>query len=613
MLASERLVLGQSANSSVSLVLDPRVGGQIVEKPSIDAMRLLPGLTWPAFLPADNTAGSAAFELQAASLEQLLRARHNVFWSHVIHDRGLAIFLDSYLRYCARSYDAEFVVYSGMDLRSAVFERVFKMLLRAGTPRESKDFLLDTSYHEKWLQSEHSWFNVPRILDMCALYRAVNRKSLASVVTVVFASCPRLYADVQKAAVVIVTTVEKSFAPKKTSPQAARDRELFLLDSLANIYSLLAVFPRSAKQLQMAGVEPFIGRYFAQYRLVLSSLAGSRRGQVDRLAASVMWTVVDVCYLDRLYEKGTNKYSPAAGKALVELLSGLDRELMDSMESQHNLAETLRKILARGGSELPRKDLEKIAARLDLDSTVVVEELKDGKVSFNELAVCQVLDVLPDLGRSFVETCITFMDGNAESVINALLTDSLPGPLAALDRVTGLAAAAPDASVSMRAGGKGKEEEEEEDVRTVAESMTPCMMEEIAEERGEVPSGTGAQRLQIGKRSLATELPQVDHEMRAFISRYVDAYDDEYDDSFAVHADLAMEPLGEDEAEAQDSVPLSAPMQTTESTGEAAGRGRGRGVGGGGGKKGKVSAAQRSSSKRKQGNMKKSGMMQNLK
>ena len=50
-----------------------------------------------------------------------------------------------------------------------------------------------------------------------------GRKSLAGIVTSVFGSCPRLYEDLQKAAAVLIATVEKSFAPKKVTVVAARD------------------------------------------------------------------------------------------------------------------------------------------------------------------------------------------------------------------------------------------------------------------------------------------------------------------------------------------------------------------------------------------------------
>ena len=164
--------------------------------------------------------------------------------------------------------------------------------------------------------------------------------------------------------------------------------------------------------------------------------------------------------------------------------------------------------------------------------------------------------------------------------------------------------------------------------------MTPCLMEEIAEERtppsaSSSLSSEASSRLHIGKRAVAAELPEVDHEMRAFISRYADTYDDEYDDSFAVHADLAMEPLAEDEAEQQapgekPALPHVAAANADSSADQPdgaepsslsfAGRGRGRGSkssgksGGGGGSSSSGNAGKKIHASRKRGNMKKTGL-----
>jgi hypothetical protein len=90
---------------------------------------------------------------------------------------------------------------------------------------------------------------------------------------------------------------------------------------------------------------------------------------------------------------------------------------------------------------------------------------------------------------------------------------------------------------------QGKEEMEFQDVPPVKNvvEMTKCLMEEIAEERAPVVSS-----LHQGKRVVEDE--GLDADLRARVTSYA-MYEDEMDDSFLVHADVAMEKMGIDEAE----------------------------------------------------------------
>ncbi len=130
-----RGLVGQPVNSYSLLYADEL--GNLQECPALDK-RWTSGVRFVAYLPSDNRGPSEATTLLAQSLQELLRAPHYVFWSHVLHDADLAEFLDTFLRYCTRAYDDDFQQLSGTDIRSQLFERVFKMLLRASTHRDSK-------------------------------------------------------------------------------------------------------------------------------------------------------------------------------------------------------------------------------------------------------------------------------------------------------------------------------------------------------------------------------------------------------------------------------------------------------------------------------------------
>jgi activating signal cointegrator complex subunit 2 len=47
--------------------------------------------------------------------------------------------------------------------------------------------------------------------------------------------------------------------------------------------------------------------------------------------------------------------------------------------------------------------------------------------------ISQVQEVFPDLGEGFIEACLSTYDNNIETVIDRILTESLPEHLALLD------------------------------------------------------------------------------------------------------------------------------------------------------------------------------------
>lgn len=138
--------------------------------------------------------------------------------------------------------------------------------------------------------------------------------------------------------------------------------------------------------------------------------------------------------------------------------------------------------------------------------------------------------------------------------------------------------------------------------------MTTCLMEEIAEERA-------PPALHQGKRAVVADDEAVDDDLRARITTYAqqdeddtDAlYKDEFDDSFLVHADLAMEKMGIDEAEdLSKRASEQDESKSEEPSKEAAARAS---SGGKPNPKHQLEKNKASRGRRKQANMKKSGIM----
>ena len=599
--------VGKPANATSVLVWD-KTTGESREVPSVDA-RHVRRLGFVQSLPGDAAGGGAAAvasEMQARGLHELLLSEHHVFWSHAMHDEELRRFLDSYLRYCPRAFDEGFAAFSagGKDVRAQIFQRVLMVLVRASTARESKDYFVDQAFFEAWLQSPASWFDVPRLLDICVLYLEANRKLVQSMVQNVWqGNSSKLTDELRKTVVVLVKTMDKAFGTG-----AEGDRDLFLLDSLCTVHSFLIVFPKAAKHFFGLGMLPMVAK---SHSVVVGQGKASRlAGRIQRLSVAICFLLLDLCLLSRVLEPGTNKVQESVAKELVTALRDLDcrSPLMGAMQALHDVAASIQRILGLG-TGLPRAALEECVVKLKANDILNVSSMEE-KIPKN---VQQILDVLPELGVPFVQACLKHMDMNAENVLNALLTNDLPPALEGLDRKTGKAKVAV-VVVAAVGNGKGKEEEDDgddDDVVAVVEKkkasakevapMTSCMMEEILEDRGPLLRA----KVRQGKATLEDE--PIDSELREQITRYAyeTTYDDEYDDSFQVHAsNHGMERVGIDEVESQvqgnaEAVPVTSDGSAVAKAASATNK-----------KNNKNNAADKANrGRRKQQNLKKNGMM----
>ncbi|KAJ1803338.1 hypothetical protein LPJ77_005302 [Coemansia sp. RSA 2523] len=100
---------------------------------------------------------------------------------------------------------------------------------------------------------------------------------------------------------------------------------------------------------------------------------------------------------------------------LVDMTKPLYRDGIDSL-------------LARiDNAEAPASDIDDIAAQL---AAVSIDQSDD------PAAVAQVKEMIPDLGDGFIRACLAHYAGSTESVVNALLENTLPPSLAEMDRTT---------------------------------------------------------------------------------------------------------------------------------------------------------------------------------
>ena len=79
------------------------------------------------------------------------------------------------------------------------------------------------------------------------------------------------------------------------------------------------------------------------------------------------------------------------------------------------------------------------ATALDFNGPTSNKDLSDDIQKRNnagevDILISQVLDLLPNLGEGFVQSCLEYFDNSPEQVINTLLEENLPPHLSKLDR-----------------------------------------------------------------------------------------------------------------------------------------------------------------------------------
>lgn len=170
------------------------------------------------FTPGDNVGGAEDgddidpqdrleyLQMFNEQLGQLLRLKFHVFWSQMIYDDKVRRVLDSYLRFCLRSHDAcagqatgatnggvDLVADESRKVSREISRRVLSVYVRLSRPQESvHEFISDGKFAQ--VIYEHNVFDVPKLIDLCAIYGDSNRIAVTKIVHAVFMHQP-LYKD----------------------------------------------------------------------------------------------------------------------------------------------------------------------------------------------------------------------------------------------------------------------------------------------------------------------------------------------------------------------------------------------------------------------------------
>ncbi len=125
----------------------------------------------------------------------LLSLPYQKFWCQIVFDTTCQRLVDSYLKLAPRPYDVEkmkSLPEETIGLLGSIHKHVFFVCLRMSTYKESKDnFMTQQGFAD--LIYENFLFDIPKILDLCVLYK--NNPVLVRLVENLFNTQEKYYQD----------------------------------------------------------------------------------------------------------------------------------------------------------------------------------------------------------------------------------------------------------------------------------------------------------------------------------------------------------------------------------------------------------------------------------
>lgn len=140
-------------------------------------------------------------------LHWLMKQPHDRFWCQAIFDEGLHNALDSFLRHCPRSQDLmKALPEAGRSKHVELCRLVFMTFLRISTHKESKEHFLTPNVFGDILY-ENFLFDIPKLMDMCALFGKNNSQLLNKMLNNIFTQQPKYLDDLKET----VSTLKQVF------------------------------------------------------------------------------------------------------------------------------------------------------------------------------------------------------------------------------------------------------------------------------------------------------------------------------------------------------------------------------------------------------------------
>ncbi|XP_051924893.1 activating signal cointegrator 1 complex subunit 2 [Hippocampus zosterae] len=244
-------------------------------------------------------------------LEWLLGLPHDKFWCQVVFDRSLQNCLDSYVHHAPRSLDLASAPSSPAvaETQRSLHRAVFFAFLRMATHKESKENFITPAVFGDILY-ENFLFDVPKMMDLCALFGKGNGVLLRKMIENIFLQQPSYYRDLEDTVPTILEVFDtilercglrccaaaepvKLNAHKQPSAvdmtqQDFVDIVLYLCDASSTLHAFLSVFPAACATFHSHG---FLCRLASFYESVVPDLenALTKRTFQDKSLQEDVW------------------------------------------------------------------------------------------------------------------------------------------------------------------------------------------------------------------------------------------------------------------------------------------------------------------------------------
>ncbi|KAM7144595.1 activating signal cointegrator 1 complex subunit 2 isoform 4-T5 [Macrochelys suwanniensis] len=247
----------------------------------------------------------------ADDLNWLLALPHDKFWCQVIFDETLQKCLDSYLCHAPRKFDASLdFPLEVNDIQKCLHRSVFLTFLRMSTHKESKEHYITPSVFGEILYNNFL-FDIPKILDLCALFGKGNGSLLQKMIENIFTQQSSYFSDLNETVPTILQVFlnvlqecglqcdgasakpQKLEERVKVTPgamplQALKDIVLYLCDTCTTLWAFLDVFPLACQTFQK---HDFCYRLASFYELAIPELESAikRRTCEDKSLLADLW------------------------------------------------------------------------------------------------------------------------------------------------------------------------------------------------------------------------------------------------------------------------------------------------------------------------------------
>uniref|UniRef100_A0A803N1F7 CUE domain-containing protein n=1 Tax=Chenopodium quinoa TaxID=63459 RepID=A0A803N1F7_CHEQI len=538
-------------------------------------------------------------DLLNRELARLLKLKPRDFWREVAVDASLHEFLDSFLQFISRWYDFPYHGAKGIVAGVIVGDlelsrRVFMLLYRISSNKDPGLRVtesLSPKDHQVLLQ-EKKLLNLPKLLDICAVYghenedltrslvlNAINAQSdtyrsfttmLSHFLGIVRTMCERCSSSLEvlisaggcvyngpsqqhieylevmdflNDAVVSMDTFVSAYKPAAlylSCPVDASHCNEELINVLATLHdSLLPLLQQGLQIILAAGKEtsPMLSDVSLSLKMLSSRLVG------------LGWKLLDNCYLSEEFFKDNLPF-PAAMKMFpasvedpvirADILVQTFKEIAAVPQGKHHRGwvfiddEQYQYLTAMMTHPLPAVS-RKLPSAPNSDRSDGLQVAEDAAIT--ESKISQVKDLFPDYGKGFISACLEAYDHNPEEVIQRILEGTLHEDLRKLDtKIMEIIPTKSAPQLTKKDKGKGifVESTEPPTTNSIIKPQKPNH-EAVSSSGSSISSSVGrfirkSKDDQPDHATLGSRDEKHMEKTTALLSQY--EYEDEYDDSF---------------------------------------------------------------------------------